>query len=209
MNKRISPDDWERLSAYLDDELEMRQRARLEAALAQDDALRQALEKLRRTKSLLAALPMEQPRRSFVLTPQMVGASHRRVAWLSPLISWAAVAASLLFVVLLWRDVLVPRAMMPALQAAPEVVMEKAAEAPAEDAEVPLQAPQAAPAENAEEETVFTTPVPTEFTPGGDAVEAPSSPALSWPTFPPAVLISGVLALVLIVLAAWIRRQRW
>jgi hypothetical protein len=68
--------DW--LSAYLDDQLPARDRAALEARLAAEPALRAALDDLRLTVRALRALPLVKPPRSFTLTPAQ--ASGVRVA---------------------------------------------------------------------------------------------------------------------------------
>lgn len=64
----ISAQDFERLSAYLDDELPPRERARLEAQLGQDAELNGALNDLRRQSRALRDLPRVKPPRSFTLT---------------------------------------------------------------------------------------------------------------------------------------------
>jgi len=73
--------DFDRLSAYLDNQLPDRDRAALEARLAAEPALRAALTELRLTVRALRALPMVKPPRSFTLTPAQVGgvrAAQRR-----------------------------------------------------------------------------------------------------------------------------------
>src|SRR5512142_1925233 len=70
--------DLELLSAYLDDELSSRERARLEARLAVEPALRTELEALRRTVAVLHAAPEVTPPRSFVLDPALY---RRRPPW--------------------------------------------------------------------------------------------------------------------------------
>ncbi len=62
----------EQLSAYLDGALSPRERARLEARLARDPRLRARLEALRRTVSLVRAMPPARAPRNFLLTPAMV-----------------------------------------------------------------------------------------------------------------------------------------
>lgn len=70
--RNFSPDEYELLSAYLDDMLNEAERMALEVRLAEDDALRAELEALRNTVSLIKALPMLKAPRNFVLTPEMV-----------------------------------------------------------------------------------------------------------------------------------------
>jgi anti-sigma factor RsiW len=54
---RLTPRDLESLSAYADGALSPGERRDIEARLAQDPALRQALAQIRATSSLLRALP--------------------------------------------------------------------------------------------------------------------------------------------------------
>ena len=56
------------LSEYLDGRLQGRPLERVELQLADCDACRQELDELRATVSMLQALPMEEPRRSFVMS---------------------------------------------------------------------------------------------------------------------------------------------
>ncbi len=70
--RNFSPDEYELLSAYLDDMLTVAERTALEARLAGDDALRAELEALRNTVSLIKALPVLKAPRNFTLTPEMV-----------------------------------------------------------------------------------------------------------------------------------------
>lgn len=70
--RNFSPDEYELLSAYLDDMLNEAERTALEARLASDDALRAELEALRNTVSLIKALPILKAPRNFALTPEMV-----------------------------------------------------------------------------------------------------------------------------------------
>ncbi len=60
----------EQLSAYLDGELNARQASAVERHLAGCVACSALLEDLRSAKSMLAAMPRETPRRSFVLGPE-------------------------------------------------------------------------------------------------------------------------------------------
>lgn len=70
--------DLELLSAYLDDELDSVERSALEQRLSQENDLRQALNDLRATVRLIAALPRQKAPRSFALDPTVYG---RRPAW--------------------------------------------------------------------------------------------------------------------------------
>lgn len=67
---RRSEHSGEQLSAYLDGELNARQASAVERHLADCVACSALLEDLRNAKSMLAAMPRETPRRSFVLGPE-------------------------------------------------------------------------------------------------------------------------------------------
>ncbi|MFN2270772.1 MAG: zf-HC2 domain-containing protein [Anaerolineae bacterium] len=100
----------ELLSAYLDDQLDAGDRARLEAQLAIDPALRAELEALRHTVALVREMPSQPIPRNFIL-PQTVVSSPRtapavrpRRRWLAPFLTAATAVVSLLFVAVLAGD---------------------------------------------------------------------------------------------------------
>ena len=102
----------ELLSAYLDDQLDAGDRARLEAQLAIDPALRAELEALRHTVALVREMPSQPIPRNFIL-PQTVVSSPRtapavrpRRRWLAPFLTAATAAVSLLFIGALAGDLL-------------------------------------------------------------------------------------------------------
>jgi hypothetical protein len=97
----LSPRDLERLSAYLDGELSRKEADNLDARLRREPDLRQALEELRSTATLLRALPEVPPPRDFALTAEMVGVSQRRPY---PVLRLATALASLAFVALVGLD---------------------------------------------------------------------------------------------------------
>jgi hypothetical protein len=158
MTTRISPRDWEALSAYLDGQLSPNELTRLEKRLRLSADLRAALEDLRRTRALLRSQPRLKAPRNFTLTPEMVGRSapqrsfRRSPSSLYPTLSLASALAGLLFVVILVTDLLnlgpaaIPMAAEPVAkqaavteqvsllakpQAAPETSGAQATEAPA------------------------------------------------------------------------------
>lgn len=135
----------ELLSAYLDDQLSAGERARLEAQLATDPALRAELDTLRHTVALVRDLPPVPVPRNFIL-PQTVAARPRPVrkarsrralrdgpqvkAWTAPLLTAATAVVSLVFVAILAGDLLLPGAGRQAFAPAAAPMME--AEAPQE-----------------------------------------------------------------------------
>ncbi len=78
MTTRMKPDDpiYEALSAYLDNELQARERASLEVELKRRPELRRALSELRQTRALLRTQPRMRAPRNFTLSPAMAGAQH-------------------------------------------------------------------------------------------------------------------------------------
>lgn len=102
----------ELLSAYLDGQLGARERARLEARLAADPALRAELEALRRTVVLVHDLPSVPIPRNFILAqtmavrPRPARPSRPRRAWAAPFLTAATAVVSLMFVVVLAGDLL-------------------------------------------------------------------------------------------------------
>lgn len=73
-----SSQDFDRLSAYIDNQLSPRERTEMEARLAREPELQGTLSDLQRTVRALRLLPMVKPPRRLTLTPAMVGAHSRR-----------------------------------------------------------------------------------------------------------------------------------
>lgn len=106
-------DEW--LSAYIDGALSPRERARLEARLAQDADLRARLESLQRTVALVRGLPPVPAPRNFLLTPAMVrppapaarppAPVARRLA---PALTFATAVSGLLCIILLVGNLITP-----------------------------------------------------------------------------------------------------
>jgi anti-sigma factor RsiW len=106
MTKNISMREWETLSAYLDEQLPAKERARLETRLGQAPELRSALEDLRRTRTVLRSQPKVRAPRNFTLTPDMVGMKPRpgRRAPAYPFFRLASALAAFLFLLVLVGD---------------------------------------------------------------------------------------------------------
>lgn len=104
MTEQISIRDWERLSAYLDNDLEAGRRETLEQRLRAEPGLQRALERLQATRNVLRRAPQARVPRSFVLSADMVS---QRGSWLSRLnlnLSVVSAVASLMLVVVLLGD---------------------------------------------------------------------------------------------------------
>ena len=92
MLAKISENDLEQLSAYLDGELDHSNLANMEARLIAESDLRLALEELRGLKAALRKLPRAKVPRHFTL-----GAAHQRVSWLQRMgitNSWGMISAA-------------------------------------------------------------------------------------------------------------------
>jgi anti-sigma factor RsiW len=148
MTTKISPRDWEAISAYVDGQLTPKERARLEDRLRANTELRAALQEIRRTRAMLRSQPRLRAPRNFTLTPEMVGqqsAVRRPAPRLYPAMRLASALASLLFVLVLLGDLLLVGAGGPAAPVAmqePAAVME--APAPADEDAAILAAPESA-----------------------------------------------------------------
>jgi len=128
MNQKIqiSPSEWQLLSAYLDDQVSSDERIQVERKLESDDAFRQAMLSMQKTRLVLRSMPRRKVPRNFTLTPDMVPA--RRTFQLFPLLrfssAFAAIAAVVLFAVQLLPGMLNASSQM----AAPAAVDVTAAE---------------------------------------------------------------------------------
>src|SRR5687767_11314779 len=69
----MKPQDFDRLSAYIDHQLSPPEQADLERRLGREPELRAALAELRLTVKAVRSLPMVKPPRSFTLTPAQAG----------------------------------------------------------------------------------------------------------------------------------------
>ena len=97
MTTRIFPEDWERLSAYLDGQLPEREKEDLRQRLDAQPELQRALEELRRTKMVLRSAPRRRVPHNFTITPAML---PQRKPWfpLVPVFSFASAMALILLV---------------------------------------------------------------------------------------------------------------
>ena len=101
---RMKNKDLIALSAYLDNQLKVGERERLEKRLTVDSDLQEALETLRQTRLLLRkASPIKAPR-NFSLTLEMVGVKVPK-AQTYPGLRWAFAVASLMFIFVFFGDV--------------------------------------------------------------------------------------------------------
>jgi hypothetical protein len=73
MKAQISQQDWERISAYLDGQLDTKAAEKVKRDLDARPELRKAFADLQRYKAVLKQVPMRRVRRNFTLKPEMVG----------------------------------------------------------------------------------------------------------------------------------------
>ncbi len=109
MSRQSSFRDLEQLSAYLDGQLSAVDSARLESQIESNPEVRGLLEELRRTRSVLRALPSRRAPRNFTLSPQMVG-QKPPLPRSFPALRFATVLASILLLFSLATNVVAPLA---------------------------------------------------------------------------------------------------
>ncbi len=97
MNDRISPEDWEILSAYLDGQASVKEQEKLKQKLATEPDMQRALDELQRTKMVLRSAPRRRVPHNFTLSPSMVP-QRKPFFRLVPSLSFASGLAVLLLV---------------------------------------------------------------------------------------------------------------
>lgn len=130
----ISDQDFERLSAYVDNQLPVTEKSTLEARLAREPELKSALDDLRLNARALRALPVLKPPRSFTLSAAQAQAIRPAkpspwIAWL-PTLRLATAVATFAFIAVLGLD-LSGAGNFAAREAAPSQTEEMAQMAPA------------------------------------------------------------------------------
>ena len=136
MKPTLTPQDWTLLSEYLDGQLGAEAVQKLEARLALSAELRQGLDDLRHTRTMLRALRPHPVPHNFTLTRAMAAEARRVSRWF-PVLSFSSVIATLSAVVLMGLRLMPLSApnLMAAPAAAPAPMMMEsmdAASAPAE-----------------------------------------------------------------------------
>jgi len=111
-NERRSTHDIKILSAFLDNALNTSQQEKLQTRLAQEPELRQKLENLRRTKTMLANLPRVKSPRNFTLTPDMVTARQPQGSPFFTTLKLATSFAAILLVTLFGIELLMGSGLM-------------------------------------------------------------------------------------------------
>ncbi len=117
MNTQLTPQDIEQLSAYLDQELEAGESARLEVRLINEPELNAALRDLRRTRLVLRSLPIVRAPRNFTISPNTAGIRQREGIWLRwfSTLRLSSALAGILLVFVLLGDFLTGLTPLPAM----------------------------------------------------------------------------------------------
>lgn len=137
----VTRKEWLLLSRYLDGDLSAEQVRRIEEKLRSDVALRQAFERLLRTRQVLRAVPQRKAPRTYLLSNVMVRVERQRVL---PQLVWrySSIAAALVATIALLLQVFSPRASQASplsASAQPEMMVLTAPDAlDAEPTEQPL-----------------------------------------------------------------------
>lgn len=195
------------LSSYLDGRLRPREREKLEGHLTACSTCREELESLRATISLLRVLPSVAPSRSFAVSEAQAGVQPAPRPWgrwqerLAPL---AAGIASVLLVVVVAGDLLLPVPAPTAPASSPDAgaAFERAAEeaAPAPSLAV-TGLEEGAPSAEAEMPGAADTVAPEPPPPAEAEEEGGLARVLDW--------LQVALAALLALLLSWLAARRW
>jgi hypothetical protein len=98
----LPPRELERLSAYIDGELNPREAQKLEARLEREPRLQRALDELKIVARSMRALPQAKLPRSFTLSPEMIGVPRQRGSY--PMLRLATALAAFAFVAVVGVD---------------------------------------------------------------------------------------------------------
>lgn len=152
--------DLEILSAYIDGEISTKDREKLKTRLSEDAGLRKTLEELQSTRQVIRSLPSLRAPRNYFVSAEMVG-QKETASRAFPVLRFASVLASVIFVLLFLGDILIPRSgVLPAPMAA------RVSESIIEEAEMPA-------AESVQREMETEAPAAVE----GEAIELPVAEA--------------------------------
>jgi len=142
-HKQLSPNEWQALSAYLDNQLSERETRQLEARLQIRPELQAGLEELRQTRAMLRSLPRRRAPRNFTITPAMAEKIRpQRAPRVYPLLRLVSAFASFLLVMTVLGDValgLTTRNL--AATSAPDAQLMQAQAPASEDASAPAEEP--------------------------------------------------------------------
>jgi len=156
----LSDRDYELISAYLDGEVDIRQKKVIEDRLAEDAQFKSAYEQLSRTRRLMRSQPLLRAPRNYTLSPKMVLASQTSPKAFLPfplLLRTVSALASLVFLILFGLNwITASRMMSVAAPASSEVLY------------------QAAQPENLEEQALQSRSAPAEEQPMAKSMATPN-----------------------------------
>jgi len=150
MKNQMTSRDYELISAYLDDQLGSKERARFEDRLNIDPVLRRELHEIGKTRLLLRGMPkLRAPRNYYIKPESQAQPVVRRPAWrFAPAYGIVSAIATILLVIVIFGDKLLVSPTQVALAPAPERSLEtttiqqqaqsKTAASPAPTEEAPL-----------------------------------------------------------------------
>ncbi len=122
MKTQLSPQDWQQLSAYLDGQLSANDKTRLETRLRAQTSLRNGLEEISRTRTLLRSVPRRKVPHNFTLTRAMAAEQERRRSIWFPLLGVTSLVSLVSLIVVsflsLFSTGIAPAAAPIAMQAA-------------------------------------------------------------------------------------------
>ena len=104
MKSQLSMRDWERLTAYLDNQLNPQQRNKIEQRLIIEPDLQSAMQELKRTKIMLRSVRRRKVPYNFTLTAEMV--KPRPLPTLFPVLSITSALATVLLVISLLLELM-------------------------------------------------------------------------------------------------------
>ena len=149
MKPQISSRDLKSLSLFLDGQLSPTERQRQERRLQGNQALSQALNEMRQTRTLLRSMPKRRAPHNFTLSPQMIEVRGRKPIF--PVMGFVSALASILFVLVLAGDLtglftsstksvaLQPMPMLEAAAPTLESAQEKRAQSEIADSSTPAE----------------------------------------------------------------------
>jgi hypothetical protein len=167
MTKRtLHTREWEEISAYLDGQLSEKSRKQFEVRLNQNEDLRQGLEEIRRTRTVIRQQAALRAPRNFTLTPAMLGSPppaslyNSLASRMVTVLRTSAALASFLFVLVVVANVFLSRPASQTMRSVEKAIPEVAA------TKAMMQAPaaQVAPTETAGREMLAPYPeIPPEM----------------------------------------------
>lgn len=133
MKNEVSNRDLELLSAYLDKELNPKERAYVEERLQSNPVLRSILGELHQNRAALRSLPRLRAPRNFTLSPELAGIKPKKRTY--PAFALVSALSSLVLIFVLVGDFLINPAMTPS-PAAEQAVLNEATSESAQDMEL-------------------------------------------------------------------------